>query len=106
MGSEIIVAFITGIFGPVFIFLVKNYYLNKRKKRDFLKNEIHISDQINHKLEEIKEDTKADRVWITRFHNGGTFYPTGKSIAKFSVFYEVVGTFSYFNTVKFSKHSG
>lgn len=92
MGSEIIVAFITGILGPVFIFLVKNYYINKRKKRDFLRNEIHVSDLVNHKLEEIKEEIKADRVWITRFHNGGTFYPTGKSIAKFSVVYEVVGS--------------
>ena len=43
MGTEIIVAFITGIFGPVFIFLVKNYYNEKKKKRDFLKNEIQIS---------------------------------------------------------------
>lgn len=92
MGSEIIVAFITGILGPVFIFLVKNYYINKRKKRDFLKNEIHTSDLVNHKLEEIRDESKADRVWITRFHNGGTFYPTGKSIAKFSVVYEVVGS--------------
>jgi len=33
----------------------------------------------------------ADRVWITQFHNGGHFYPTGKSIAKFSIIYEVVG---------------
>ena len=35
---------------------------------------------------------KPDRVWITQFHNGGHFYPTGKSIAKFSVMYETVGT--------------
>ena len=25
-----------------------------------------------------------------QFHNGGTFYPTGKSIQKFSMFYELV----------------
>lgn len=91
MGTEIIVAFITGILGPVFVFLVKNYYTNRRKKRDFLKNEIHSSDLVNHKLEEIREESKSDRVWITRFHNGGTFYPTGKSIAKFSVVHEIVG---------------
>ena len=31
-----------------------------------------------------------------QFHNGGTFYPTGKSIQKFSMFYELVSqdTFS------------
>ena len=31
----------------------------------------------------------AQRVWISQFHNGGNFYPTGKSIQKFSIFYEV-----------------
>ena len=39
----------------------------------------------------IKEEFKADRVWITQFHNGGNYYPTGKSMAKFSLIYEVVG---------------
>jgi len=34
---------------------------------------------------------KADRVWVTQFHNGGNFYPTGKSMAKFSIIYETVG---------------
>ena len=32
----------------------------------------------------------ADRVWVTQFHNGGNFYPTGKSMAKFSIMYETV----------------
>jgi hypothetical protein len=30
-------------------------------------------------------------VWVTQFHNGGNFYPTGKSMAKFSIIYETVG---------------
>jgi hypothetical protein len=34
----------------------------------------------------------ADRTWICQFHNGGNFYPTGKSMAKFSMLYETVGT--------------
>jgi hypothetical protein len=42
------------------------------------------------KLDAIKEEFKADRIWITQFHNGGNFYPTGKSMAKFSVIYETV----------------
>ena len=37
----------------------------------------------------IREEFNGDRVWITQFHNGGNFYPTGKSIQKFSIFYEV-----------------
>ena len=36
------------------------------------------------------EELKCDRVWISQFHNGGHFYPTGKSIQKFSIFYEKV----------------
>jgi hypothetical protein len=42
-------------------------------------------------MEHIKDEFKSDRVWITQFHNGGNFYPTGKSMAKFSIMYEVVG---------------
>ena len=44
------------------------------------------------KLDKLKEDYEADRVWISQFHNGGHFYPTGKSIAKFSIFYETVSS--------------
>ena len=47
---------------------------------------------VESKIEDIKDEFKPDRVWITQFHNGGHFYPTGKSIAKFSVMYETVGT--------------
>ena len=34
------------------------------------------------------EELKCDRICISQFHNGGHFYPTGKSIKKFSIFYE------------------
>ena len=43
------------------------------------------------KIENIKDEFKADRVWVAQFHNGGNYYPTGKSMAKFSIVYEVVG---------------
>jgi len=36
------------------------------------------------------EILECDRIWIAQFHNGGHFYPTGKSIQKFSLFYEKV----------------
>ena len=36
------------------------------------------------------EELECDRIWLSQFHNGGNFYPTGKSIQKFSVFYEFV----------------
>ena len=34
------------------------------------------------------DELDCDRIWIGQFHNGGHFYPTGKSIQKFSIFYE------------------
>ena len=49
-----------------------------------------VSELITTKIDHIKEEFKADRVWVTQFHNGGHFYPTGKSMAKFSVIYESV----------------
>ena len=51
-----------------------------------------LSEIITNKIEDIREEVEADRVWITQFHNGGHFYPTGKSMAKFSVIYESVNT--------------
>jgi hypothetical protein len=51
---------------------------------------LRVSELITTKIEHIRDEFHADRVWITQFHNGGNFYPTGKSMAKFSVMYETV----------------
>jgi hypothetical protein len=87
---ELIGAFLTGVVGPV-IYLIVEKYLKKEKNkgRDIVKENIVSVSLISNELEEIREEFKGDRVWITQFHNGGSFYPTGKSIQKFSVFYEV-----------------
>jgi len=53
---------------------------------------LRVSELVTNKIEEIREGSKADRVWVSQFHNGGHFYPTGKSITKFSVMYESVNT--------------
>jgi len=90
MSSQVIVAFITGVLGPVSLLLIK-YLLDKRKvKPDIVKDALHVSELVNTKIDSIKEEIKADRVWITQFHNGGNFYPTGKSMAKFTMMYETV----------------
>jgi hypothetical protein len=90
MSIEIVVAFITGVLGPLLIIIAKDY-LNKRKvKPDLVHETLKVSELITSRIEHIKEEFKADRVWITQFHNGGNFYPTGKSMAKFSVIYETV----------------
>lgn len=91
MSSDVIVAFITGVLGPVSVIYLKNFLDNiKNKKKNPIKETLKVSELVNHKLDHIKEYTKADRIWITQFHNGGNFYPTGKSMTKFSVFYEHV----------------
>ncbi len=88
--SAIIVAFITGVLGPVLVMVVKHFIDKKSKKKDMVADACEVSSSVVVKLDEIKEEYSADRVWIAQFHNGGHFYPTGKSIAKFSVFYETV----------------
>ena len=85
----IIVAFITGVIGPILVVYIKNK-LNRKVKPDMVRETLRVSELVTHKIENIKEEFKADRVWITQFHNGGNFYPTGKSMAKFSIMYETV----------------
>jgi hypothetical protein len=86
----IIVAFITGVIGPLAVIYFKNI-LDKKEKPDMVRDTLRVSELVNSKIEHIKEEFKADRVWVTQFHNGGNFYPTGKSMAKFSIIYETVG---------------
>ncbi len=87
---ELIGAFLTGVVGPI-LYLIVNKISAARaaKNRDTVKEAIVDITIINNEIEEIREEFKGDRVWIAQFHNGGNFYPTGKSIQKFSVFYEV-----------------
>ena len=90
MSTEVIVAFISGVLGPIILLYTKNKLEKKKEIPDMVKETLLVSELITTKIEHIKEEFKADRVWITQFHNGGHFYPTGKSMAKFSVIYETV----------------
>jgi hypothetical protein len=87
--SSILIAFITGVMGPVILLLLRSK-IEKRNKPDMVQETLFVSELVHNKIEEIREGVKADRVWISQFHNGGHFYPTGKSIAKFSIMYETV----------------
>jgi len=88
--TSIIVAFISGVLGPVILLYIKKLMDSKKDIPDMVKETLQVSELITTKIEHIKDEFKADRVWITQFHNGGHFYPTGKSMAKFSVIYETV----------------
>jgi hypothetical protein len=108
---ELIGAFFTGVLGPLVVTFVKDY-LEKRKlnKKDPVAESLKTNILVDNKVNEILEEYSADRVWITQFHNGGHFYPTGKSIHKFSMFYETVtpGTASikdYFQNIPVSLFS-
>ena len=90
---ELLGAFLTGVVGPI-LYLIANRMYNKRAERlkDKVRESIKDSTLITDELEEMREEFQSDRVWISQFHNGGNFYPTGKSIQKFSIFYEVTKT--------------
>jgi hypothetical protein len=85
----IVVAFITGVVGPILLLYIKKKLENKEKP-DMVKDTLRVAELVTNKIEHIKDEFNADRVWITQFHNGGNFYPTGKSMAKFSIMYETV----------------
>jgi hypothetical protein len=85
-------AFLTGVLGPLAVTYTKNYLAKKKDKNphDMLMDSIEVGNVVSTAIDDIKDEMKCDRVWIAQFHNGGHFYPTGKSIAKFSILYEVV----------------
>jgi hypothetical protein len=87
--ATLLAAFITGLIGPLIVYKIKTYW-EKKNKPDMVKDTLKVSELVMSKIEHIREEFEADRVWITQFHNGGHFYPTGKSMAKFSMIYECV----------------
>jgi hypothetical protein len=87
MFTTIIVALITAVIGPIIVSWVK-LKLEKPDKSTPMREALEASTLIDAQLETIMEELECDRIWLAQFHNGGHFYPTGKSIQKFSFFYE------------------
>ena len=81
---------LSAIVGPITVTKYKHYLESKREKEDPLGASIKLNSTIDQQLILLKNDLDACRVWISQFHNGGNFYPTGRSIQKFSIFYEHV----------------
>lgn len=88
----VIVAFITAVVGPIALEWVKNRLQKKDKKSSELIAAIEFNERIDNQLDIIMDTLECDRVWLAQFHNGGHFYPTGRSIQKFSIFYEKVSS--------------
>ena len=85
----IVIALITSVIGPIIIdwFKLKN---KKQKKTQLFNETIEYNSLIDQHLITLQKTIKCDNIWIAQFHNGGNFYPTGKSIQKFSLFHEKV----------------
>ena len=88
--TGIIIAFISGVFGPISVMYIKHLLDKRKPKPDMVTEALRVGEMVTNRIDHIREEFNADRVWITQFHNGGNFYPTGKSIAKFSIIYETV----------------
>ena len=88
--ATVAVAFITGVIGPIAVLYIKHVLDSRKKKPDMVMDTLRVSELINQKIDHIRDEFGADRVWISQFHNGGNFYPTGRSMAKFSIMYEAV----------------
>ena len=84
----IVIALITSVFGPVLLEWAKSKF-RRKPQPDPMPDAIKYNEQIEHQLDVILGELECDQIYIAQFHNGGHFYPTGKSIQKFSVFYEV-----------------
>lgn len=84
----IIVAVITAIIGPTIVEVVKLKLRKKSDSKDPIKKEVEHAIIVNKEIEDIREDLKADRCWITMYHNGGNFLTQDKSMKKFTMMYE------------------
>lgn len=87
MFTTVLVALITAVFGPIAVAWAKKKFDTSIPVNP-VDEAIEMNSLIDEQLDGLLEEMEADRVWVAQFHNGGHFYPTGKSIQKFSVFYE------------------
>jgi hypothetical protein len=85
--TTIMVALITAVVGPIVVSWVK-LKMEKKDPSTPMRDALETSTLIDTQLEQIMRELECDRIWIAQFHNGGHFYPTGRSIQKFSIFYE------------------
>ena len=88
MLTTILVALITAVIGPAVVEWVKAKLKKEETKESPVKEAIDLNSLVDNQLEHLMDELGCDRIWIGQFHNGGHFYPTGKSIQKFSIFYE------------------
>jgi hypothetical protein len=72
------------------VVLIKEVFLWLTRKRKTIKDSIEIGNKIDRILEDLRNETGADRAYVFQFHNGSYFY-TGNSIDKMTNTHEKVG---------------
>jgi len=87
-GWVLVLMFVSG-FLWLFNKPISGYMETSLNKKDLVLDNIQNDILINNALNELMIDTKADRAYIFRFHNGITYY-TGTHKARMSCDYEVV----------------
>ena len=87
VSTTVTVALITAIIGPIIVNWVK-LKMEKKSSTTPMHDALETSTLIDNQLDDMMDELGCDRIWIAQFHNGGYFYPTGRSIQKFSIFYE------------------
>lgn len=87
MMTTIVVAVITTIIAPIIIEWFKTKILSKKTVKA-MDEAISFNSLVDEQLCHLMDELSPDNIWVAQFHNGGNFYPTKKSIQKFSVFYE------------------
>ena len=73
MSTEIVVAFITGLFGPLSVIVVNHYLTKKRKKPDLVEETLKISELVTSKIEhsdKYNENMLATKDKLNKLHNG------------------------------------
>ena len=88
----LMIAFLTGILGPILLVVVKHKLFRKdkemeKRKKDF-KQSLEVQELINTSLNKLQLKYNLDRLWIAQFHNGGNFWPGNKSMKKMSMTFE------------------
>lgn len=88
----LMIAFLTGVLGPILLVFVKHKLFHKDKEYEKRKRDFHhaleTQDLINTSLNNLQQKYNLDRLWIAQFHNGGNFWPGNKSMKKMSMTFE------------------
>ena len=88
MITTVLVALITAVIGPVVVAWARVKFTPPKPVKDKVKESIEAYAIVEKELEELFDDLGCDRVWLAQFHNGGNFYPSGKSMIRFSFIFE------------------